>query len=367
MAKKQETSKGKIVFFSIVSFIVGFLASYLVVAPTLLEPTEPINATDLEINIMMVGNKFNGDTIYIKAGDTDILVDAGSRKGSAETIKNYIFDNQSNHAYVSDGKLEYVIATHADQDHIAGFVGSNDHPGIFKDESIEIETVIQFSRSDRTSDVYYEYCDAVNELKANGTKVYTALECYNNINGAQRVIQVAEGIEIEILYNHFYENKASDENDYSVCFMLRRGTQQFLFTGDLEGEGEKYLVINNDLGKVYFYKVGHHGSYSSSTQQLLGIIQPKLVVASCTAFYNEYRANEENIFPAQASVSRLAQVGTVEQFYVTQMASDNSNGYVPANGNVVIKSNDNGTSVECSESNTNFFEFEIFKKYRIWG
>lgn len=367
MAKKKNTSKGKNVFFSIVSFIVGFLASYLVVAPTLLEPTEPINATDLEINIMMAGNKFNGDCIYIKAGDTDILVDAGSRKSSAGNIKDYIFDNQSNHAYVSDGKLEYVIATHADQDHIAGFVGTTSEPGIFKDENIKVETVIQFTRSDKTSDVYYEYCDAVNELKENGTKVYTALECYNNENGAQRIIQVAEGIEIEILYNHFYENKASDENEYSVCFMLRRGTQQFLFTGDLEGEGEKYLVINNDLGKVYFYKVGHHGSYSSSTQQLLSIIQPKLVVASCTAFTTEYTTNVSNTFPAQASVSRLAQIGTIEQFYVTQMISDNSDGYEPANGHIVIKSNDNGTSVECSASNTNFYEFEIFKKYRTWG
>ena len=370
MAKKQNTSKGKIVFFSIVSFIIGFLASYLVVAPTILEPTEedsPINATNLEINIIMMGNIYNGDCIYIKAGETDILVDAGSRQSSAANIKNYIFDDKANHAYVSDGKLEYVIATHADQDHIAGFVGTVKEPGILKDSNIEVDTIIQFSRSDKTTEIYQDYCAAVDEIEAKGTKVYTALECWNNENGASRVIQVAEGIEIEILYNYYYEHKASDENEYSVCFMLRRGNEQYLFTGDLEGHGEQYLVQNNNLGEVYFFKMGHHGSYSSSTDALLSIIQPKVVVASCTAFYNEYKANEENIFPAQASVSRLAKVGSIEKFYVTQMASDNEAGFEPANGNIVIKANDNGTTIECSASDKNFFEFEIFKKYRSWS
>ena len=72
---------------------------------------------DLEINFMMLGNKYAGDSIYIKAGDTDILVDAGSRKNSAPVIKDYLFDSTSNlHSYIEDNKLEYVIATHADQD-----------------------------------------------------------------------------------------------------------------------------------------------------------------------------------------------------------------------------------------------------------
>jgi hypothetical protein len=49
------------------------------------------------------------------------------------------------------------------------------------------------------------------------------------------------------------------------------------------------------------------------------------------------------------------------------MVSDNKDGYEIANGNIVIKSNDNGTYVECSADNRDFFEFEIFKKYRSWS
>ena len=69
---------------------------------------------DLLIHFMELGNKFTGDSIYIKAGDTDILIDAGSRASSSTTISEYI------DTYCTDGILEYVIVTHAHQDHIPG-------------------------------------------------------------------------------------------------------------------------------------------------------------------------------------------------------------------------------------------------------
>ena len=94
---------------------------------------------ELSIHFLELGNKYSGDSVYIKANDYDILIDAGSRQNSASTLKNYI--NQ----HCEDGKLEYVIATHAHQDHIAAFVGKSDDPGIFK--SYEIDTLIDFPKT----------------------------------------------------------------------------------------------------------------------------------------------------------------------------------------------------------------------------
>ena len=113
--------------------------------------------------------------------------------------------------------------------------------------------------------------------------------------------------------------------------------------------------------------MGHHGSKTSSTRILLNVIKPKVVVATCNAFYNQYSAKPENIFPTRDAIDNLVSVGSVEHFYVPVMTSDNEQGFVPANGNIVIKSNSNGTYVECSADNRDFFEFEIFKKYRSWG
>lgn len=323
---------------------------------------------DLEINFMMLGNEYAGDSIYIKAGDTDILVDAGSRKNSAPYIKDYLLDASSElHSYVEDNKLEYVIVTHADQDHIAAFLGPN---GIFNDKNLEIETIIEFAKTTKDGkDLYEEYRSAVNSLEEKGTKRYTALDCYNNVNGASRVIELAAGIELEILYNYYYEHEAPGDNEnlYSVCFMLRRGEEQFLFTGDLEneGKGEEYLVQYNVLGKVYLYKMGHHGSKTSTSEALLSVINPEVAVATCVAFTTEYTSKMDNTFPTKMAIDNLVKYN-VKHLYVPYMVSDNEAGFEEANGHIVVHANSNGTYVECSKTNEDFYNFEIFKEYRSW-
>ncbi len=69
------------------------------------------DSDDLLITFMELGNWETGDSTFIKAGDTDILIDAGSNISSIPFIKQTIDQ------YCQDGKLEYVIVTHAHEDH----------------------------------------------------------------------------------------------------------------------------------------------------------------------------------------------------------------------------------------------------------
>ena len=48
-----------------------------------------INESELSMHFLELGNKYTGDCIYIKVGETDILVDGGSKTSSISTIKNY--------------------------------------------------------------------------------------------------------------------------------------------------------------------------------------------------------------------------------------------------------------------------------------
>jgi hypothetical protein len=100
--------------------------------------------------------------------------------------------------------------------------------------------------------------------------------------------------------------------------------------------------------------------------KLLNVIKPKTVVATCVAFTTEYTKNMDNTFPTKIAVDNLNSLGTVEHFYVPAFVSDNEEGYELANGHIVVKANSNGTYVECSNSNEDFFNFEIFKTYRSW-
>lgn len=309
---------------------------------------------DLTVAFLETGNKYTGDSIYVKAGDTDLLIDAGSRNSSSTTISNFI--NQ----YISDNVLEYVIATHAHQDHIAGFVGTKNDPGIF--DLYEVKNIIDFPMTNATSQVYNNYVSKRDYEVSLGAVHYTALECYNNENGASRIINLSEDVTLEILYNYYYDHKTSNENNYSVCVMITHGNKKFLLTGDLEDEGEEKLVEYNELSKVDVYKAGHHGSYTAGSDKLLEVIDPDIVCICCCAGSDEYTDNPLNMFPAQDFISRICKY--TDQVFVTTLATES--GFESMNGNIVITSNSTGLVVNCSNNNIILKDTEWFKKNREW-
>ncbi|MBO5240448.1 MAG: MBL fold metallo-hydrolase [Clostridia bacterium] len=318
------------------------------------KPQEDIITDDLQIHFLELGNKYTGDCTLIKTGDTEVLIDAGSRKGSAGTIVPYI------QTYCTDGILEYVIATHAHQDHIAGFVGTTAIDGVF--ESFVCETIIDYPLTNTDSDIRAEYEALRAEEVAAGAKHYTALECWNQQNGALRTYELAEDITLNILYQKFYEEKTSDENDYSVCVLVSQGSNHYLFTGDLEHEGEESLVQNNNLPECKLFKGGHHGSTTSSTAMLLEVIKPEIVCVCCCCGNMEYAKDPLNDFPSQAFVDRVAPY--TDKVYVTTIVSDNADGFESLNGNIVVSSNGGEVKVQCSNNNTLFKDTEWFKENR---
>lgn len=318
------------------------------------EDVTVISNSDLSIHFLELGNAYTGDCTLIKVGDTEVLIDAGSRKGSAETIVSYVNN------FCTDGVLEYVIATHAHQDHIAGFVGTTKVPGVF--ESFECEVIIDYPLANSTAKIRTEYETERDAEVALGATHYTALECYKEENGAQRIYQLGGGVEMEILYQRFYEESTSDENDYSVCILLSQGENHYLFTGDLEKEGEESLVETYDLPKCVLFKGGHHGSPTSNTPAFLAEIDPDIVCVCCCCGSDEYTDNIANMFPSQAFVNNVAPY--TSQVYVTTIISSNEQGFESMNGNIVVMSNAGEISVRCSNNTTLFKDTEWFKENR---
>ena len=367
-AKVKKFSKGVIVLLCILSLLVGFVGGffgyYYFTKP---DDSDVYVSGDLSFHFLELGNNYTGDSVYINCGETDILVDGGSRTNSSATIKNYLDD------YIADGKLEYVIVTHADRDHIASFAGDGSNVSLF--DMYEVGCIIDFPKTGKNTDVlqrYYEKRDA--EITAGATH-YTALQCWNETDGAKRSIELYKGVTLNILYNYYYENSTSDENNYSVCFQIEQGDNKFLFTGDLEEKGEEYLVENNKLSKVKLFKAGHHGSPTSSNDVLLNVIQPEIVVCCCVAGSVEYTQNiMETTFPSQAFLNRVSKWTT--QVYVPTVGSIievddgkggkefKDNGFSSLNGNIVVTSNKKGVKVECSNNNTLLKDTAWFAEYR---
>jgi len=332
-----------------------------------------------QVHFLELGNKSAGDSIYIKAGDTDILIDAGSEQSSAKTIEAYV------DKYCTDNKLEFVIGTHGDLDHISGMFGNKEkgnYNGILY--KYKVDTIIKQAYSVKSTSTYNNYLTAIEYAKSNGAKCYTAAECFNEQNGAKKSYTLADGITMDILYNKYYfENTTSDENNYSVCTMFNYNDKHYLFTGDLELEGEEALAAYYDgstkektLPKVELYKAGHHGSKTSSNECLLEKIEPKMCVSCCCAGTSEYTNNLEHQFPTQAFINRIAKY--TSRVYVPSMIKliDNTWTYTSMNGIVTVSSD--GTNVGLNATNnltrlkdTEWFNEKIYavetKSYYIWN
>lgn len=334
---------------------------------------------EISFHFMSLGNANTGDCTYIKAGDVDILIDAGSRANSVDDITKYINN------YVTDNTLEYVIVTHADQDHIAGFASSDN---IF--ERYECENIIDFTSSNKelttkagNPTLYAKYLENRDEEVGKGAKHFTALECYNNQNGGKRIYEFSSSMKMEILYNYFYDHKAEDENNYSVCVLFSHGEKHFIFTGDLELEGEQKLVefYGKSLPKVELYKAGHHGSKTSSNLCLLEVIQPEICVVCCCAGSVEYTQNLENTFPTQKFIDRISEY--TDKVYVSIAINvelkdgkyKEVGDIYMLNGNIVVRSmpdtlDEQGKAVksqvqvECSNNNTILKDTEWFNNNR---
>ena len=339
-------------------YIVKYELNYQKYSGTLQRKVRVTETEEISINFLELGNKYTGDSTFIKAGEADILIDAGSRKDSADDIAKFI------DTYCEDGSLEYVIATHAHQDHIAGFVGSKANPGIL--ERYHIDTLIDFAQTNATSDIYKDYVSIRDARVASGDIAhhYTAQDCVSG-NGVTEFFEVAAGITMEILDQKFYREKTSDENDYSVCTLFTQGENNYLFTGDLEKDGEASLVALNSLPEVTLFKGGHHGSYTANTDTLLSVIKPKTVCICCCAGSDEYTKNPANMFPAQDAIDRMAKY--TENIFVTTVVSDDEKGYKSMNGNITFYSEKGKEyAVTGSENSIILKDTDWFKANRTW-
>lgn len=321
--------------------------------------------TTLSVHFLELGNKYTGDCVFINAGEFEILIDAGSRADSVDDIYEYV------KPYV-DGQLEYVVVTHAHQDHYAGFATKNYENSLFSKFDGGIGTVVTFAQTNQKADkagLYQYFENNVKTLKEKGTERKYVNEYFER--GASATVKINDNVSIEFLEHKFYHDKSKTENNYSVCFQIvetaGENVYRYLFTGDLEEDGEKDLVKQNadKMGKTRLYKAGHHGSKTSTSQELLDVIEPDTICVCACAGSPEYTKNKDNQFPTQAFVDRVYTKNAGTQVFVTSLCVDyDANKFTSMNGNIVICSTGNSVTRYFSNNATELRETEWFKTNR---
>lgn len=310
-----------------------------------------LESGEMQIHFLELGNDKTGDSTFIQVGDIDILIDAGSNQSSVSAIESYLNEK------MSDKKLEYVIATHSHMDHIGAFAGYAKTGGIL--DHYEVGTLIQFSNIVKETEIYTQFEEKVNALKEKGTKVYDAATL---VDEKKNVFELAENISFTILDQKYYHQKSSNENNHSVCTLFTQGNNNYLFTGDLESDGESSLVdLNPNLPHCQLFKGGHHGSDTANSDKLLAKITPEVVCMCTCVGSDEYRAKPENVFPAQGTCDRIRKY--TDRIYCT--GSKIGDTYAPMNGCITFTCK-NGSDYEVHGSNndTLLVDTEWFKQNR---
>ena len=94
----------------------------------------------------------------------------------------------------------------------------------------------------------------------------------------------------------------TDTNELGLTMLATAGSFDTLITGDMGGEVEPLLLEHRELPAVELLVVGHHGSATSTTRELLDSVRPDIAVIS---------VGENNRYghPAQETLERLAASG----------------------------------------------------------
>lgn len=216
-----------------------------------------------------------GDAILIEKGSTQIIIDGGpSGAKMMEKIGEFV--------PFWDRKIELILATHPDSDHIAGLIEvlENYQIGQLIDNSIESD-----------SKVYKKYIETVQAKKISRLKGEKGLE----IKKEDMRLKIIYPIEINDL-------KTDDSNSGSLVIRLDFGENSFLFTGDFPMNKEEILLSQNEDIETDVLKVSHHGSAYASSEKFLEKVHPRDAIIS-VGKNNRYN------HPAGKVLERLKKIG----------------------------------------------------------
>ncbi len=193
-----------------------------------------------------------GDAILVTTPDGNMLVD------TSEPNANEELDEYLKSANVTT--LKYLVLTHPDADHI----GNAAHVI----ENFEVENVVLNEDNIATTKLFENLLDVI---EANDINVIS--------------LKVGESFSLGALNNTVIapNDDYNDPNEMSYVIKAVYGETSVMLTGDAERKSEADIVgkWSADALKCDILKVGHHGSDSSTTEEFLNVVDPKIAVISC--------------------------------------------------------------------------------------
>ncbi len=256
-----------------------------------LKETTNQNADPFQIYFIDVGE---ADCTLIKNNNQYILIDAGNNKDGNKLVKYF--------KELGIDKFQYVIGTHAHEDHIGGI------DNIIKNFEIEHFYMPNVAVEMRT------YQEIIEQLEKKNIKYETP-----KIDEEFKV----EDTSFKILW---IGNNTEDINSTSIVIKAYYKNTSYLFMADATIEVEEQIIdkdIQSDL-----IRIGHHGSNHSTKSTFIKKVSPKYAIIS-VGTPNDYN------FPKKITLDKLEKIG--------------------AN---ILRTDELGTIIASSDGNNIFFNYQ---------
>lgn len=251
--------------------IVLLLCIFLLAGCTEAVKTEKIPVTaghEMQVHFIDVGQ---GDSILIESPSGKTMLIDGGVKGAGQQIVSYLKELGIN-------KLDIVVATHPDADHIGGLIPVLDNM-----------MTEQFYDSGKvhTSQTFEEMLTRIDEknIPYHVPKIGDDIEFDKDVN-------------VKVLNAN---DQATDNNDASIVLKMTYGNVSFLLTGDAGVALEKEM-LQYDV-KATVLKAGHHGSNTSSSEEFIQAVKPEVTILS-------YGEDNKYGHPHAEIVDRLQAIGS---------------------------------------------------------
>ncbi|MEA0553697.1 MBL fold metallo-hydrolase [Lysinibacillus irui] len=251
--------------------IVLLLCIFLLAGCTEAIQTEKIPVTaghDMRVHFIDVGQ---GDSILIESPNGKTMLVDGGVKGAGPQVVSYLRE-------LGVSKLDIVVATHPDADHIGGLI-----------PVLNSMTIEQFYDSGKvhTSQTFEEMLTLIDEKNI----PYDVPTPGDNI-------KFDEDVTVKVLNAN---EQASDNNDASIVLKIVYGNVSFLLTGDAGIALEKEMMQYDVSATVL--KAGHHGSNTSSSEDFIRAVKPEVTILS-------YGKDNKYGHPHAEVVDRLKEIGS---------------------------------------------------------
>ncbi len=208
----------------------------------------------LVVNFLDVGQ---GDAILIQAPKGEVLIDGGPGRQVLEQIGEIMpfFDH----------KIELLILTHPDADHINGLVEVLNN--------YEVLEVMETGVANNNQG-YQEWQKLIEDKKIKDTLAKKGDK-----------IDLGEGIELNIVWPEvdLKEQKNENTNNTSIVNFLNWGDIDVALTGDAETSVLDKIAEENPGADLEILKQPHHGSKNGISQKFLETFKPEISVISVAA------------------------------------------------------------------------------------